>query len=220
MKKKHLYILAALSGILLSLGWPMNGFPWLLFIGFVPLLLVEDHLDNHRNIFHKYAILKFSYIAFLVWTSFTTWWIWNSTIFGGIMGVFLNASFMTIAFLIFHLSKRSFFNNRNTIYLFVIYWISFEYLHLDWDLSFPWLNLGNGFAMYPKWIQWYEYTGTLGGTLWILLVNVMVFRLIKIYMDKVQSRILLFRGSIILLCILIPMSISWIIYERYEEQGE
>jgi len=39
-------------------------------------------------------------------------------------------------------------------------------------------------------------------------------------MDKVQSRILLFRGSIILLCILIPMSISWIIYERYEEQGE
>ena len=29
------------------------------------------------------------------------------------------------------------------------------------------LTLGNAFAGHPEWVQWYEYTGTSGGTLWI-----------------------------------------------------
>lgn len=60
---------------------------------------------------------------------------------------------------------------------FIIFWLAFEYLHLqDWGLSWPWLTLGNVFASKTDWVQWYEYTGTSGGSLWILLVNVLVFR--------------------------------------------
>lgn len=56
--------------------------------------------------------------------------------------------------------------------------MSFEYIHLqDWGLSWPWLTLGNVFAGRTNWIQWYEYTGTSGGSLWILLVNVLLFQL-------------------------------------------
>ena len=50
-------------------------------------------------------------------------------------------------------------------------WLCVEVLHQDWDVSFPWLDLGNGLATHIEWIQWYEYTGHMGGTLWIWLVN-------------------------------------------------
>ena len=55
---------------------------------------------------------------------------------------------------------------------FIVYWISFEYLHINWELTWPWLTLGNGFAQYPSWVQWFEYTGVFGASLWILGLNV------------------------------------------------
>ena len=65
-------------------------------------------------------------------------------------------------------------------YIFLISaWIAFEKLHLFWDFSWSWLNLGNVFSEKIYWIQWYEYTGTFGGSLWILCINVWVFYLLK-----------------------------------------
>jgi len=221
VKAKHLYALSILSGLILSLGWPMHGFPWLLFFGFVPLLFIEDHIQQNSHNFHKYSILKYSYVAFIVWNTLTTWWIWNSTIFGAIMAVLLNSLFMAIAFWLFHLSKKSFYSRSNAIYLLIIFWIAFEYLHLDWDLSWPWLNLGNGFANYTKWVQWYEFTGTLGGTFWILLLNILFFKLIKKILGKTEGRVSILSNSITaLLVLMIPMIFSIILFSNYEESGE
>ncbi len=73
---------------------------------------------------------------------------------------------------------------------FIIFWMSFEYLHLqDWGLSWPWLTIGNVFAGRTNWIQWYEYTGTSGGTLWVLLVNVLLFRLIEVQGTKYEVQV-------------------------------
>jgi apolipoprotein N-acyltransferase len=221
MKTKYLYLLSVLSGIILSLGWPMNGFPFLLFVGFVPLLFVEDFIDRRREFFHKYSIVKFSFIAFFTWNLLTIYWIWNSTIAGGVMALLLNPMFMTIAFSAYHLSKRVFLNRTHAVYLLLFYWVAFEFVHLDWDLSFPWLNLGNGFAMYTKWVQWYEYTGILGGTFWIVLINILVFKLIQSF-KKVSkfSFSVIFQGSVILLLIAVPMIISLVIYRNYEASGQ
>ncbi len=61
----------------------------------------------------------------------------------------------------------------------IVFWLSFEYLHLqNWGLSWPWLTLGNVFAARISWIQWYSYTGTSGGGLWALVVNVLLFQVI------------------------------------------
>ncbi|NCC73803.1 MAG: apolipoprotein N-acyltransferase [Sphingobacteriia bacterium] len=221
MKAIHLYALSILSGLILSLGWPMYGFPWLLFFGFVPLLFIEDHIQQNFHNFHKYSILKYSYVAFIVWNTLTTWWIWNSTIFGAIMAVLLNSLFMAVVFWLFHLSKKSFYSRSNAIYLLIIFWIAFEYLHLDWDLSWPWLNLGNGFANYTKWVQWYEFTGTLGGTFWILLLNILFFKLIKKILGKTEGSVSILSNSITALLVLtIPMIFSIILFSNYEESGE
>ena len=57
----------------------------------------------------------------------------------------------------------------------IVFWMCFEFTHLNWELSWPWLTLGNGFSTHPAWVQWYEYTGTSGGTLWILCTNLLFF---------------------------------------------
>jgi len=219
MKKIYLFLLAIASGLILSAGWPMNGFPFLLFAGFVPLLFIEDNINRFRESFNKFSVFTYAYLAFFIWNVLTTWWIWNSTIFGAIMAVILNSLFMALVFSLFHWSKRGFVNRQNANYLFVLYWISFEFLHLDWDLSWPWLNLGNAFGMYPKWVQWYEFTGALGGSLWVLILNVLIFDLIKILLNHQKSvRKIAFSSLPIVVFIIAPMMFSSSLYRNYDEK--
>ena len=221
MKQKYLYLLALLSGLILSLAWPMHGFPFLLLFGFVPLFFIEDYFHNNKGQINKYAIFKYLYIAFFTWNILTTWWILNSTIFGAIMAILLNSFFMAIVFFIFHLSKRTYSNPNHSIFLIVFYWIAFEYLHLDWDLSWPWLNLGNGFAMYTRWIQWYEYTGIFGGTLWILISNILFFKVLKSFLiEKRINKTVAFKLAFSILVVIVPMAFSLWIYNHQIEQGE
>ena len=71
---------------------------------------------------------------------------------------------MTLLLLVYSVVKRNHKSLSDYILLPSI-WISFEYLHLNWDLSWPWLNLGNVFSAKVDWVQWYTFTGgTLGGT--------------------------------------------------------
>lgn len=93
---------------------------------------------------------------------------------GAAMAIVCNALLMTTVFLLFHKVKKR-LGEQWGIIIFICFWITFEFLHLDWDLTWPWLTLGNAFADTPNWIQWYEYTGVFGGSLWVLVVNCMVF---------------------------------------------
>lgn len=160
-------LLALLSGVLFSLAWPASGFPFLLFVAFVPLLILES--EKPRFLFF------YSFLAFVLWNSLTTYWIVHATLFGVVMAVLINALLMAGTFSLFSWVKNRLGDKRGW-WAFVCLWLSFEYLHLNWDLSWPWLTLGNGFANYPSTVQWYEYTGVLGGSLWVLLANVLLFK--------------------------------------------
>jgi len=103
----------------------------------------------------------------------------------------------------------------------ICFWIGYEYLHQTWDLAFPWMNLGNGFAEFHQLIQWYEYTGVYGGTLWVLVSNLLLFEVYQLYSDKVKvytkeqrNRLLASTASVILL----PIIASTIIYYNYKEE--
>lgn len=221
MKKTHLIAIGMLSGLLLALSWPLRGLPILLFIAFIPLLFVDDYLIKHKQDFNRFSIFLIIYPGFFVFNALTVYWIWNSTLSGGIGALFLNSFFMTTAFSLYHLTRRSLYTHKHGNFLLIFFWLAFEYFHLDWDLTFPWLNLGNGFATWHKWIQWYEYTGTLGGTLWILLLNLLVYKLL---LQIKESKKLRLQESLgiggILLLIIIPVMISQSIYNNYEEKED
>ncbi len=219
IKKRYLFLLSLLSGVLLIIGWPVNGFPLFLFIGFVPLLFIEDYIFNNREQFNWFSFFGYSYIAMYIFNLFTTYWIYFSTP-AGIGAQLMNALFMSLTLSLFHFT-RIILKHGSAYITFIVYWITFEYLHLNWDLTWSWMNLGNGFANYPSWIQWYEYTGSFGGTIWILLANVMIFRAIKMFINKERTfrkRMLLaaFCGDLIL----VPIIISLVIYYTYEDKGK
>ncbi|MFC2101828.1 apolipoprotein N-acyltransferase [Bacteroidota bacterium] len=225
LKKIHLLALSVLSGAILALAWPEYGFPGLLFIGFIPLLFLEDYIARNQNQFIKFSLFFYSYPAFFIWNLLTTWWIYNSTFMGAVMAIVLNSMFLAIVFHVFGWAKKRLPTKFAGYLALVSFWIAFEYLHLNWILTWPWLTVGNGFASYYMWVQWYEYTGVMGGTLWVLVANILIFEGVQIVKCKMQNDkiqfFLLFRYfAILLFWIGLPIGISYIIYNNYTEKTD
>ncbi len=210
--------MAILSGVLLSLSWPAHGFPFLLFIALVPLLYIEDFIAKNKHNFIKASVFFYSYLTFFIWNLLTTYWIYYSTGFGAAMAVVVNSLFMAVVFHLYHLVRRTIFKSKGAYNVLIAFWICFEYLHLSWDLSWPWLNLGNGFANYPMFVQWYSITGVFGGDIWILAANILVYKLLLNTFGMFRSK----KNALILaaglgLWLLIPSTISIITYYTYHE---
>ena len=193
--------LAVLSGLLIAVAWPVRGLAPLAFIAFVPLLYLED----------KHYSFWISSITFLIWNALTTWWVWKTTALGTIGMIVLNSLFMTCVFWAYHFVKTRLYDNKKGYYLLIIFVLAFEYLHLNWQINWPWLNLGNVFSHYHTWVQWYSITGIAGGTIWVLTSNILCYKLLKNYNKK---------HVISLICLLfIPLIISKIQYHTYKESG-
>lgn len=212
-------IFAILSGLLLAFGWPTYGFPALLFIGFVPLLWLEYQVRTSLAKRKKLSIFAYSYLGFLIWNFITTNWLQYADTFGAAFAILVNTFLMALLMVLYHsIAKRA---TRNISLLFLMcLWMSFEKLHLTWDFSWPWLNLGNGFSEYPKWIQWYEYTGTFGGSLWVWLANSLVFKLVVSHQNGVSVKQLKSKLAVLLILLFLPITISLIIYYSYQANGK
>ncbi|MFY7898732.1 MAG: apolipoprotein N-acyltransferase [Chitinophagaceae bacterium] len=155
------------TALLLSAAWPMMPFTFLIFAAFVPLLILAE-----KNIQQKQYFL-YCFIATLGWNATTTWWIWNSTDVGSVAAIVANSILMCLPLCAYFSIRKKV--TINIAYIaFITFWMLFEYIHLNWQLSWPWLSLGNVFANKRSWIQWYEFTGIGGGSLWVLICNVLI----------------------------------------------
>jgi len=202
----------------MSIAWPeVGGLSPLLFLGFVPLLYVEDFISNETGRAKSRRLLPFSFTAFFTWNLLTTWWVYYASAGGMAMAVFFNSLFMAGIFSLFHWTKRKVGIKEGYIGL-IIYWIGWEYWHMQWDLTWPWLTLGNGFANDITWIQWYEYTGVFGGGLWALTINILLFLVIKKTFLSQQKWTTAWPILVAIVLILVgPLVTSQIIYNGYEE---
>jgi apolipoprotein N-acyltransferase len=212
--KLQLFGLSILSGLLLAVSWHhvLIDATWLIFFAFVPLFIIEKQVSK------AWTFFGFSYLSFFIFNFITTWWIYYASFFGAAVAIILNSLFMAlVAYFYYQIKNRT--AGKNNHWVFIFLWISFEYLHMDWDLSWTWLTLGNVFAENHTWIQWYEYTGVFGGSLWILLINILIFKAIDTYLLLKQN---LFLKNILalLLLLILPITISKLIYNNYEEKGD
>ncbi len=216
-KKWKLLGLSTATGILLSLGFPPIPLTSLMFLAFVPLLIVEKEISNFRKETSKWEVFKYSYNAFVIWNILTTYWVTNTAFAAAFVAIFINSFFMTIPFVLFHQIGKK-LNQKMKWAAFIAFWITFEYIHLRHQLSWPWLTLGNSFAEFPSWVQWYSYTGVFGGTLWILLANVLFYKVISLYYFN-NIPITLKRLVSPMALVVVPILVSLVIYYQYEEQG-
>ncbi|MCL1973853.1 MAG: apolipoprotein N-acyltransferase [Bacteroidetes bacterium] len=166
--------LSVLSALLFALPWRVPAAGWLLWFAFVPLLWLEADFRQRkeRGCWIYYAL------TFLLWNVLTTYWIYRATLWGGVVAVVGNAFQMFLIFALFRWVKKKTTPPIGYIFLAAL-WIAWEYFYFDAEISWPWLVLGNGFGTTTFLVQWYEYTGVLGGSLWAFLANILILRLIK-----------------------------------------
>lgn len=192
------------------------GSGFIMFFALIPLFLVEDDLTQRRTTFRVGNILWYALLTFSLFNLLTVWWVKNAAIEGLVAALIVNTAFMTVPFVFFHYVKCQTGPRLGYLALIVL-WISFEYLFLNVKVNFPWLIFGNAFANDIKFIQWYDVTGSLGGSLWVLLMNVLFFRLYKGLRKSFSFRENRNRISWVFGFLIIPIFISLIRFYTYEE---
>jgi len=219
MQKLKLTGFSILSGVLMGISWPATGnLAPLFFIALIPLLYVEYTVSQNPEKFKSRHVFFNAYLAFFTFNTFSTWWIWYASEAGMVMAEVLNSLFMATIFVWFHNIKKR-LGNKKGYFSLIVLWIGFEWLHYNWEFSHPWSSFGNTFANYTKIIQWYEYTGVLGGTLWILIINILLFRLfqkIVILGESLKKNVKLIIAITSIL--LVPIIFSFITYNNYSEK--
>lgn len=198
-------------------AWPMMPVFPLLFLGFTaPFFLIEyGMLYNRRSPWFAWALL---YSFLLVWNVSTTWWICNVQLVAGIFANLANAALMSIPLMFGrYVWLRA---GRHLGYFAVVtLWLGFEYVHLNWELTWAWLTLGNGMAFYPAFVQWYSFTGVLGGSLWILLTSLFCYHFIvrSWFFGRVAPKPVSYIYGI--LFISLPAGLSYWSYAGYTSEG-
>ena len=215
-----LWLMVVLSSILLSIPWLVPHCGWLALIALVPLLSAE-RVAEQNNVKRFWL---WHYTCFVIWNALTTFWVGNATVGGSIFAVLANSLQMSVIFGLFRLSKKKF---RGILpYLFLMFaWIAWERWYMvSAEISWPWLVFGNAFAKSIKTIQWYEFTGTLGGSLWVWAANFSLFGLMVSILEGSWFRWNRFAkwSSVIgtVIVVVFPFAASAHLWHHFEEESE
>ena len=210
------WIWSACSGLLFSLGWCSKWLGWLLLIHMVPMFYVHHIVMVSRCRISPFRVyVEGLCLCFLVASLGTVWWIYHATAIGLLFVLGYHMVFYGLPWCVYYF-LRTRFGNVISYVGFVASWLSLEQINFDstiWQLSFPWLSLGHGLAALAPWIQWYEYTGVLGGSFWICLVNVLTYH--TLFLGRRWPMAVGWIASF-----LIPLSLSLYRYVHYSEQGQ
>ncbi len=223
MKKNVL--LAVISGLLLWIAWPPTSYTtFLLFGALAPMLVAIENIIQSAYKQKGRLIFATTFVGFVVWNSLCIYWVYNSLkIIGPLAAIPITVIPYTLGpllmaaacWLYYHLRKST--SRGWGLAGLVCFWMAYEYLHQTWDLKFPWMTLGNGFAVSHQWVQWYEYTGVYGGTVWVWLCNIFLF-LIYVNLREANNKahqlklVTVFTGVLLL-----PLAFSLYRYYNYEE---
>ena len=218
MKKENILIwgLVLLFAVMMSVPYLIPHTGVLSLFGLIPLLCME----RIATMLQKKRIWIYHYSAFVLWNAITTFWVCNATVGGGLFAVFANSLQMSVVFGLFRWSKRKLKGTLPYIFLAVT-WIAWERFYFDAEISWPWLVLGNSFARTIWAVQWYEITGTLGGSLWVWACNLGLFGLMISLSDgswwnyNIKAKSAAVTGYLAIL--ILPFIVSGQIEKNYED---
>lgn len=218
-------LLTLISAMLLSVSWPTYGVPFFIFFALVPLLMMEHGVSKFSDYKRKsWVVFGLSYLCFVIWNIVTTGWLYGSknpdgshSLMAVVFPVLVNSFLYSLVFQCYHWYK----NAQGTYWglgFLISIWMSFEKFHLGWELTWPWLNLGNVFSDYPKLIQWYDTLGATGGSFWILVINVLIFYTVRTWEAGRKRKDLIKNSAIVAALIVLPMIVSVIKYNNFDEK--
>jgi apolipoprotein N-acyltransferase len=185
-QRKKERMLLVLSGILLGISFPPFPFPFqlLMFIGLVPYIIAIEKKKTLAE------ISRATYLTFFIFSIITVYWVgsWQKgtdpflMIAGGAL-LFFNPLLFLIPSTLFYITKRS-FNTGFAFLAFPLFWITYEYLFMLTDISFPWLTLGSGLSHFTIFIQVADLIGAVGISVIVVYINIFIYKAYISFKEK------------------------------------
>ena len=120
---------------------------------------------------------------------------------------------MTLVVYFSHISWRI-GKNTSGYFGFVFYWLAFEYLMHSYLPQYAQPTLGELLAIETQFLGWYVETGTMGGTLWLLVSNLLAFKFFQGDLSLSHQKQKKLYGILFILIIAIPISIAYLYYSE------
>lgn len=173
-------------------------------VGWVPILFLHKRLGEQG----KKGFLWWVALTIVLWHCATCWWVAFAT-WLAIPVIPIGTLLMLIpAWILFYFSSKR--NKKALSYtILVTAWIVCEWWLAQGDVSFSWLALGGAFANDPAVIQWYSATGLYGGSIWVMIANILIFTALT----KRRKGVTAFAAA----WVLVPIGISVAMYYSYKE---
>lgn len=152
---------------------------------------------ERKIISHSAQVFRYGYTAFIIWNLGCCYWLMLTALgvpddpfaalISGLMANVVNPFLMAIPLWCYTRVKKI-SPYRISALAFILFWITFEWLHFNWDLSWSWLTLGHCMTYYPINLQYLEYTGILGTSMQILAVNLLLYQWLYLRHDKQEGQ--------------------------------
>ena len=141
-------------------------------VSFVPFF---HSIENEKYKKWQRHLLIFS--LFFMYNIAITFWLLYINKTNGWLPILANSLFLYLSFpltlILNAIIKRKYFS-------FVLSLLLIEWLHFNWTFAWPWLTIGNVFGSHPIFIEWYRYTSVLGGSFWVLISNLLIYKKVNL----------------------------------------
>lgn len=166
------WFISVSAGVLLGLSFPPINLSFLSIPAFILLFHLSYKCDSYKQLAY------YSYAGFLVWNLIGTYWLMMASLPAGIAAILANSVLMTIPLCL----GKYFSSKSNSPILIALLqaaaWVAYEFLHHNWDLSWTWLAIGNGWSNWISIIQYISVTGFLGISFWVILTSALTYQFI------------------------------------------
>lgn len=212
--KNRLWLVSVTGGLLSAVAWHENATGLIMMCAFVPFLYVFQYSINEKAPGRLVFLRMLP--GFIIYNLFTLLWLRNASVAGLVYAVtasaFLMSSVFWLSFIIY--KRSSAFLGYTSLLSF---WVILEHINSRLSILTPWLNLGNVLGNEILFIQWYDITGVAGGTMWILLCNMVIFFILFRANKRRQHMYRLI--SLLLLLLILPSALSFYRYHNYGSGG-
>ncbi|MCP4229906.1 MAG: apolipoprotein N-acyltransferase [bacterium] len=169
---KILYLV--ISAALLTLAFPRFDLEILAFVAFIPMLYAMEGVKGSRAFWQ-------GFIFGAHWFLFMFYWLVPVSMVGSLLmiayqSLFIGLFFATVAYV------RS--NTKLPLVVYLpLFWAAVEYLRSIGYFGFPWGLVAHSQYKWLHLIQIVDVTGTMGLSLAIVAINVLIYYIIKNYRD-------------------------------------
>ena len=198
--------LVIISSILFAIAFLPLGTGFLAYFAIVPLFFLLEKVTLTDAIFYGYLFGFLSNILSLFWIA-------NATFLGMVGAVLILALYNIIFFVLYWLIRKKSISWAIVSSPFL--WVAMEWIRSHGTLGFPWLNLSHTQANYPVIIQFAEFTGEMGVSFWVMLVNIEFYLLLR---SKPNRKRIMTLASLFILLFAVP--IAWGIHRLHQNPPE